>query len=134
MDREAWWATVHGVAKSQTRLSDLTFTFTLVNDNNKERTYQLRIPNSQIIANCNTIHRRVKKICSAELTGSEANSTSGTSHLILGAPSTLSKTPQKLLVPAQSLRDFCLAVFLSHPTLSSDQPVLRGKLAMTMKS
>ena len=28
MDRGAWWATVHGVAKSQTRLSDLTFTFT----------------------------------------------------------------------------------------------------------
>ena len=27
MDREAWWATVHGVAKSQTRLSDFTFTF-----------------------------------------------------------------------------------------------------------
>ena len=27
MDRKAWWATVHGVAKSQTRLSDLTFTF-----------------------------------------------------------------------------------------------------------
>ena len=24
----AWWATVHGVAKSQTRLSDFTFTFT----------------------------------------------------------------------------------------------------------
>ena len=23
----AWWATVHGVAKSQTRLSNLTFTF-----------------------------------------------------------------------------------------------------------
>ena len=23
----AWWATVHGVAKSQTRLSDFTFTF-----------------------------------------------------------------------------------------------------------
>ena len=23
MDREAWWAIVHGVAKSQTRLSDL---------------------------------------------------------------------------------------------------------------
>ena len=22
MDREAWWATIHGVAKSQTRLSD----------------------------------------------------------------------------------------------------------------
>ena len=26
-DREAWRATVHGVAKSQTRLSDFTFTF-----------------------------------------------------------------------------------------------------------
>ena len=28
MDRRAWWATVHGVAKSQTRLSNFTFTFT----------------------------------------------------------------------------------------------------------
>ena len=27
MDGEAWQATVHGVAKSQTRLSDFTFTF-----------------------------------------------------------------------------------------------------------
>ena len=27
MDRAAWWATVHGVTKSQTRLSDFTFTF-----------------------------------------------------------------------------------------------------------
>ena len=25
MDRGAWWAAVHGVAKSQTRLSDFTF-------------------------------------------------------------------------------------------------------------
>ena len=30
MDRGAWWATVHGVAKSWTRLSNFTFTFTLV--------------------------------------------------------------------------------------------------------
>ena len=28
MDREAWHAAVHGVTKSQTRLSDFTFTFT----------------------------------------------------------------------------------------------------------
>ena len=28
MDGGAWWATVHGVAKSQTQLSDFTFTFT----------------------------------------------------------------------------------------------------------
>ena len=27
MDDGAWWATVHGVTKSQTRLSDFTFTF-----------------------------------------------------------------------------------------------------------
>ena len=27
MDRGAWWATVHGVPKSRTRLSDFTFTF-----------------------------------------------------------------------------------------------------------
>ena len=27
MDGGAWWATVHGVAKSRTRLSDFTFTF-----------------------------------------------------------------------------------------------------------
>ena len=27
MDRGAWWATVHGVAKSWTQLSDFTFTF-----------------------------------------------------------------------------------------------------------
>ena len=26
MDREAWWATVHGVTKSHTRLSDFTHT------------------------------------------------------------------------------------------------------------
>ena len=27
MDGGAWWATVHGVKKSRTRLSDFTFTF-----------------------------------------------------------------------------------------------------------
>ena len=27
MDRGAWWAAVHGVMKSRTRLSDFTFTF-----------------------------------------------------------------------------------------------------------
>jgi len=27
MDGEAWWAAVHAVAKSRTRLSDFTFTF-----------------------------------------------------------------------------------------------------------
>ena len=27
MDRGAWWAAGHGVAKSRTRLSDVTFTF-----------------------------------------------------------------------------------------------------------
>ena len=27
MDRAAWWATVHGVSKSRTQLSDFTLTF-----------------------------------------------------------------------------------------------------------
>ena len=27
MDGEAWWAAVHGVGKSRTRLSNFTFTF-----------------------------------------------------------------------------------------------------------
>ena len=27
MDRAAWWATVHGVAKSRAQLSNITFTF-----------------------------------------------------------------------------------------------------------
>ena len=27
MDRGAWWATVHGVAKSRTRLSDVTYIY-----------------------------------------------------------------------------------------------------------
>ena len=30
MDREAWWAAIHGVAKSWTRLSYFTFTFHLL--------------------------------------------------------------------------------------------------------
>ena len=29
MDGGAWWAAVHGAAKSRTRLSDFTFTFSL---------------------------------------------------------------------------------------------------------
>ena len=29
MDSGAWWATVHGVAKSRTGLNDFTFTFAL---------------------------------------------------------------------------------------------------------
>ena len=30
MEGGAWWATVHGVAKSRTQLSDFTFTFTFL--------------------------------------------------------------------------------------------------------
>ena len=29
MDRGAWWASVHGIAKSQTQLRDFTFSFFL---------------------------------------------------------------------------------------------------------
>ena len=34
MDREAWWATVHGVAKSRTRLSDFTY-FTYLDESRR---------------------------------------------------------------------------------------------------
>ena len=34
MDGGAWWAIVHGVSKSQTRLSDFTFTFKLKSKGN----------------------------------------------------------------------------------------------------
>ena len=39
MDGEAWWVTVHGVTKSQTQLSDLTFTsiFQLIQNLQGER-------------------------------------------------------------------------------------------------
>ena len=30
MDRGAWWATVHGVSKSQTQLSDFTHSLTII--------------------------------------------------------------------------------------------------------
>ena len=36
MDREAWWATVHWVTKSRTRLSNFTFTFTFSNSSSSE--------------------------------------------------------------------------------------------------
>ena len=36
MDREAWWATVHWVKKSRTRLSNFTFTFTFSNSSSSE--------------------------------------------------------------------------------------------------
>ena len=35
MDGGAWWATVHGVAKSRTRLSDFTFTFFFTYEHSK---------------------------------------------------------------------------------------------------
>ena len=41
MDGGPWWATVHGVAKSRTRLSDFTFTFMSVKSFNP--------PNSTVI-------------------------------------------------------------------------------------
>jgi len=41
MDRGAWWATVHRVAESRTRLSD--FTFTLCSDEKRNELYFLKI-------------------------------------------------------------------------------------------
>ena len=48
MDGGAWWAAVHGVAKSGTQLSDFTFTFHLHASEKEMATYSsvraLRIP------------------------------------------------------------------------------------------
>ena len=41
MDGGTWWATVHGVAKSRTGLSDFTLTFSLFN---KYLLYTLYVP------------------------------------------------------------------------------------------
>ena len=41
MDRGAWWATVHGVAKSQTQLNDLYFTIHLLHQRLSERVHEL---------------------------------------------------------------------------------------------
>ena len=41
MDGGAWWATVHGVAKSQTRLSGFTFTFSFIAETQQAQTDKL---------------------------------------------------------------------------------------------
>ena len=48
MDGGAWWATVHGVTKSLTRLSDFTFTFQIL--------YHLRHQGSPLVTkSCPTL-------------------------------------------------------------------------------
>ena len=42
MDRGAWWATVHRVSRSQTRLSDLTFTQKAVGKVHSKKTFKQR--------------------------------------------------------------------------------------------
>ena len=44
MDGGAWWATVHGVAKSQTRLSEFTFTFTFMHERRKWQPTPVLLP------------------------------------------------------------------------------------------
>ena len=44
MDRGVWQATVHGVAKSQTRLSDKHFRFTLLSEINFNQTVTIKRP------------------------------------------------------------------------------------------
>ena len=48
MDRGAWWAAVRGVAKSQTRLSDFTFTFFCMISHR----YPGRMPNKWHLRKC----------------------------------------------------------------------------------
>ena len=44
MDREAWRAAIHGVAKSQTRLSDFTFSFHFPALEKEMATYSVFLP------------------------------------------------------------------------------------------
>ena len=56
MDGEAWWAAVHGVVKSQTRLNDFTVTF-LFHELEKEMAphssvFAWRIPGTGSLVGC----------------------------------------------------------------------------------
>ena len=42
MDRETWWATVHGVAKSQTQLIAHTYTHTHTHTHRKKKNWAFR--------------------------------------------------------------------------------------------
>ena len=44
MDGGAWWAIVHGVAKSRTRVSDFTFTFTFMHWRRKRQPTPVFLP------------------------------------------------------------------------------------------
>ena len=56
MDGGAWWAAVHGVARSQTRLSDFTFTFQFHALEKEMATHSSvlawRIPGTGILVGC----------------------------------------------------------------------------------
>ena len=56
MDGGAWWAAVHGVAKSQTRMSDFTFTFQFHALETEMATHSSvlawRIPGTQSLVGC----------------------------------------------------------------------------------
>ena len=54
MDRRAWWATVHGVAKSQTRLKRLT-THTRIDDFMGLSTSHFCIPAAKSLQSCPTL-------------------------------------------------------------------------------
>ena len=64
MDGGAWWAAVHGVARSQTRLSDFTFTFHLHALEKAMATHSSvlawRIPGTKNLVGCHLCGRRVR--------------------------------------------------------------------------
>ena len=62
MDGGAWWATVHGAAKSQTRLSKFTFTFRWWRKNRK-RLFQFYRKTSKAIHSMNKHQHSNSKNC-----------------------------------------------------------------------
>ena len=63
MDRGAWWATVHGVSKSRTRLSNFTFTFTFISEFSKVTGYKINTQKSLafLYANNEKSEREIKE-------------------------------------------------------------------------
>ena len=60
MDGEAWWAAVHGVVKSRTRLSDFTFTFHFHALEKEMATHSSvlawRIPGTRSLVGCRAVY------------------------------------------------------------------------------
>ena len=65
MDGAAWRATVHGVAKSRTRLSNFTFTFSTKHPliHNTEASLKSNVSSIQVLENYNSVFLLLSQLC-----------------------------------------------------------------------